>query len=206
MKSLIAYVFIPIFILFLSSSAYAMTHKNLKKSYHQSYQYEYEKKYTKAIKVLETVRKEYPNSYTVNLRMGWLYYLAEKYELAIQYYSKASKVIPESIEAHQGLANSFDAKGDYSKAKNSLYIIRSIDKNNYRANLLLVRIFKAQEKYSIAEQICIEMLKLYPIDASFLTELALIKNIKGDKKVSKKLFKNIIILDPTNSSAKQYLK
>jgi len=63
-----------------------------------------------------------------------------------------------------------------------------------------------QKKYDLAEKVSKKMLYIYPTDINFLTELGIIEYLKGSKKEAIKIFKNILILDPENSTAKKYVK
>ena len=49
------------------------------------------------------------------------------------------------------------------------------------------------------------MLVLYPTDVSLLTEFALIKLAKDNKADAKRLFNDVIVLDPENVTAKAQL-
>lgn len=62
-----------------------------------------------------------------------------------------------------------------------------------------------QGKYSSAEKVIRRMLRLYPTDVSFLTELAFVKIARGHGSSAKVVFGNILKLDPDNVIAKQQL-
>jgi len=66
-------------------------------AFSKSYQCEYNKDYEGAIKSI--LDKYDSKSYEVNLRLGWLYYKAEKFNESVQYYQNAIGMKPSSIEA-----------------------------------------------------------------------------------------------------------
>ena len=61
---------------------------DIKKAYYDSYNYEKMGDYKDAIKVLIPIYNKYPNGYTLNLRLGWLFYLSKKYQNALDHYKK----------------------------------------------------------------------------------------------------------------------
>jgi len=197
-------VFAVIFTYVLFS--YGMEYEDIKKSYYRSYQYEKVGDYQNAIKALSFVYNEYPDSYTINLRLGWLYYLAKKYANSIFHYQKAVKVAPYSVEAKLGYTLPLLAQSRFSDVEKVCYQILSIDYYNYYGNLRLSYVLRAQKKYKVAQEITLKMLTLYPTDVGFLTELAISKYYMGEKKEAYRLFKEILILDPENLTAKEFLK
>ena len=50
------------------------------------------------------------------------------------------------------------------------------------------------------------MLSLYPTDTLFLVELGKIYYFQGKKELAKKIFEDVLILDPNNIIAKEYLR
>ena len=80
-----------------------------------------------------------------------------------------------------------------------------VDPSNYLANLRLAYALRLQKKFDAAEQLLGAMLVLYPTDVSLLTEFALIKLAKDNKADAKRLFNDVIVLDPENITAKAQL-
>jgi len=193
-------------IIFLSFNAYSMDYEDIKRSYYRSYQYEKIGNYDNAIKALSFVYNEYPDSYTVNLRLGWLYYLAKKFANSIFHYEKAIKAAPYSIEAKLGYTLPLLAQQKFNDVEKVCYQILNIDYYNYYGNLRLAYALRIQKKYKIAIEVASKILAIYPTDVNFLTELAILKYLTGKKEEAKKLFKDILILDPENITAKEYLK
>ncbi len=192
------------FVLF--SFSFSMDYEKIKEAYHRSYQYEKMENYDDAIKVLLPVYKEYPDGYTINLRLGWLYYIAGKYANSIFHYEKAIKAIPYSLEAKLGYTLPLLAKKEFSRVEKVCYQILYTDYYNYYGNLRLSYSLRMQKKYDIALRVVNKMLYLYPTDINFLLELAILKKETGKDKEAEKIFKDILILDPENVVAKEFLK
>jgi tetratricopeptide (TPR) repeat protein len=192
-------------IIFSFSSLKAMTYVNIKKAYSTSYIHESKKNYTKAIKSLNQVYSEYPATYTVNLRLGWLYYLQKKYNDSQYHYEKAIKAMNYSVEARIGYTRPLIALGQFKKAESQCYIILKRDYYNYYGNLRLTRTLRYQKKYILAQYVVTKMLAFYPSDITFLIERALLNYHQGKKKKAKSLFYQILILSPYNKTALNYI-
>jgi tetratricopeptide (TPR) repeat protein len=193
-------------VFFLGNNAYALTDMGIYESYKSSYNYEKMYRYQDSIKALSPVYNDYKNAYTVNLRLGWLYYLNGNYSNAVFHYRNAVKAAPDNIEAKLGYMLPLLAQQKYSEAEEVGYKILKIDNYNYYGNYRLALALKNQKKYNLAEKIIIKMLFIYTTDTVFLTELASLKDLKGNQKEAVNIAKNIITLEPTNVYAANYLK
>ncbi len=183
-----------------------LTYEEIKKAYESSYRYEAVQNYEKAIHSLMPVYNEYPNGYTVNLRLGWLYYLWGKYRNSLEHYRKAMEVLPYSVEAKLGYMLPLMAQGKFSEVEKVAYQILQMDYYNYYANLRLAYALRMQKKYKLALEVCNKMLAVYPTDVSFLVELALAHIGLGNKDKAKLILGDVLILDPDNATAKELLK
>ncbi len=193
-----------ILLLVLVSSLYAITPEEIQEAYHKSFNYEQIEDYENAIRTLSPVLDEYPNGYTVNLRLGWLYYLLGRYANSIEHYQKAIQAVSTSLEAKNGLMLPMLAQNKYSDAAALAYQVVSVDYYNYYGNMRLAFSLRMQKKYDQAEQILNKMLAVYPTDVTFLTELALVKYNQGDSEKATKLMWDVQTLDPENETAKDY--
>ena len=199
-------VFFLIFLSFIFfTKVFALSINEIKNAYYNSYKYEIAGDYKDAIRSLMVVYKSYPNGYTVNLRLGWLYYLDRKYSNSIYHYKKAVKVMPYSVEAKLGLTLPLLAQGKFNSVEKICYQILNQDFYNYYANLRLVYVLRMQKKYDLAEKIVNKMLYIYPTDTKFLLELGILNYEKKNYNSAKKIFNDVLILDPENIKAKEYL-
>ena len=171
--------------------------ESIKNDYFKSYDYEQMGKYKEAIKVLAPLYKKYPKGYTLNLRLGWLFYLDKKYSNAIKYYKKASLINSYALDPKLGLINVYLTTERFKDAEVVAYELLKVDYYNYYANLYMVKALIAQAKYKTATKIINKMLALYPTDIKYLEQLAVVYKITKNPYLDR-LYEDILILDPNN--------
>ena len=179
---------------------------DIKGAYHSSFEYERAEAYQDAIRALAPVYEAYPNGYTVNLRMGWLFYLNGNFNNAVAHYEVARSAAPFALEPKLGQLLPLLAQGRWSAAESVAYEIVSVDHYNYYGNMRLVLALRMQEKFEPAYQITLKMAGAYPTDLTFLAELALLNDARGNKEEAVRLFTDLLILDPENETARNYFK
>ncbi len=177
---------------------------NIKETYEKSYNYEKMGDYKDAIKVLVPLLKKYPNGYTLNLRIAYLFFMNKNYSNAIKYYQKASMVMPYSLEPKLGLQRVYLAMGSYSKSIQEGSTVLKTDYYNFYGNYYLSRAFFYKKEYKNALSVVNKMLSLYPTSVLYLSDLGEIYWYV-DKKTAVKIFNDLLILDPNNVIAKEYL-
>ena len=188
-----------------TSHAAALTELEIRDAYHKSYRYERSQSYSDAIKALSPVITAFPQGYTVNLRLGWLNYLIGSYATARTHYEAAIKTAPDSLEAKLGHTLPLMAQERYDEAEIATKQVLRIDPSNYLANLRLAFAFRMLKKLDAAEDLLNRMLILYPTDISLLTEYALIKTARNQGVDARRVFNDILTLDPENVVAKAQL-
>lgn len=193
MKSVIAAIL-------LSSLVWA---ESIADAYAKSFTYEKMDKYEEAIKALVPLYRNYPNGYTLNLRLGWLFFLAKKYRNAIEYYQKASLILPASFEPRLGLCRVYLTTRSYEKAQTVAYGILKEDSFNYYANLYAASALLGQKRFEAAGTIAEQMLTRYPTDTAFLEILARSYSESNPQKAAE-IYRNLLILDPNNVSARLF--
>ena len=193
-------------LLLVSANLLALTDAEIREAYYKSYNYEKIQNYNDAINTLMPVYNEFPNTYTVNLRLGWLYYLSTNYANAISHYDRSIKISPYSLEAKLGRLLPLLAQHRYGEVEKEAFQILNVDYYNYYGNLRLAYALRMQQKFDVAVKITQKMLAIYPIDVQFLTEFALGKIGLGETDEAMAVFSNILILDPENVTAKSYLQ
>jgi len=183
-----------------------LSYEEIKKAYYRSYMYEKVRDYTNAIKALMPVYLSFPNGYTVNLRLGWLYYLAGKYKNSEYHYRKAITAIPSSIEAKLGLILPLKSQKRWDEVEKIAYEILKVDYYNYYGNLYLCEALESLKKLKLLEKVSRKMLYIYPTDVNFLAFLGKSYYYQGLKQKAISIFKDLLILDPENYIAKEFLK
>jgi len=192
--------------LFLSLEAKDLSLDVIKKAYSESYKNEALSKYTEAIRDLNEVHATYPETYTVNYRLGWLYYLNSNFANATEHLEKSLRYYPSSVEAMNVLNLILAARAEWKKVENQSSKVIQIDYYNYYANYWLGIAYKNQGKYELAIKNCRKMLATLPSNVTFLAELAANLYLSGEMSESKAIFDNVTVLDPNNETAKYFLK
>ncbi len=187
------------------NGAQSMNDTEIRDAYYKSYSYEKTQNYDDAIKAIMPVVSAYPQGYTVNLRLGWLYYLAGNYANSKTYYQAAIKIAPASIEAKLGYTLPLLAQERYEEAEAVTKEIIRIDASNYYANLRLAFALRMQKKLDAAEEVLNRALPLYPTDVKYLTELGLVKVAQDQCTAARRIFTDVLTLDPENVVAKEQL-
>ena len=182
------------------------TYANVEDAYKRSYSYEKRQDYENAIKSIMPVYKQYPMGYTVNLRLGWLFYLKKAYANSISHYNKAIQALPVSVPPKLGYTLPLIAQQKWAQAEQVLNQILKSDYYNYLANVRLSYVLRMQGKFELAARVSQKMLTFYPIDTTFLAEFALSKIALGDTEGAKLILNDILILDPENITARSILK
>jgi len=175
-------------------------------AYHRSMMYERVQKLDDAIKALALVFKSYPQAYTINLRLGWLHYLAGHHANSIEHYQRAIKAIPAAVEPRLGLALPLLAQQKYAEAEEVLMQVLRTDFYNYYGNLRLLAALRGQGKFEAARTVSLRMLGIYPADVTFLAQLAALESMLGDKERARNLYLSVYTLDPENVEARAYLQ
>ncbi len=184
----------------------ALSQTELEQAYLSSYQAERAGKYEAAMSALDAVSRDYPASYTLNLRLGYLNYLTKRYALALDHYSKASVAAPASVDPKLSKMTVLLAQFKYADAEQVGYQLVNIDYANYFGNLRLVYALRMQQKYELAEKVTSKMLAFYPIDASFMAEYGILKYATGNFDQSRRVFSDMLVLDSSNLLARDYIK
>ncbi len=179
--------------------ATAQTQKELQDAFSKSYTQESEKKYDDAIKTLTAVESE--QSYEVNLRLGWLYYLAGKNDKSITHYSACIKLMPSSTEALWGIINPYSVKEDWVSVEKTYFSILKLDPKNSTANYRLGLIYYYRKNYTTAKKYFDVSLNLYPFDYNSMLMSAWTSYFLGRMQEAKVLFNKVLLNQPNDSSA-----
>ena len=164
-------------------------------AFSESYLQEYNKEYSKAIEALDNVYDT--NSYEINLRLGWLYYLNADYVKSKIYYTNAMKLKPDSIEAKLGYVYPVYAAESWDELMKTYNSILIIDPYHYTANLKLSTMYYYQKDFWNAKKYSEILIKLYPFDYSNNLLLGKINLSLGNIILAKKYLNNALLYDPT---------
>ena len=194
-----------ILLLISSTLLFAININDIKKLYYKSYDYEKMQDYKDAIKVLIPLYNKYPKGYTLNLRLAYLFYLNKNYKNAIKHYKTASLYYPSSIEAKLGEMKTYYALSDFNNIlKIGNELLRS-DYYNFYGNYYEILGLIGIKDYKTAISITNKMIALYPTSVLYLSTLGEIYSLTNQKDKAKTTFENVLILDPNNVKAKEFL-
>jgi len=189
----------------IDSQARELTLAEITNSYYKSYTYEKSGNISDAIKAIQLIYNQYPKTYTVNIRLAYLYSLNKKYKNAEAHYKSATAILPSALTPKLGLINVYILSSQYELASKIGYQIIKLDHYNYYGNLKLAYILRVIGKYELSEKILLKMLLLYPSDASFLSELGYLRFNQNKWSEAKTIMRNVKIIDPENIAAQKVL-
>jgi tetratricopeptide (TPR) repeat protein len=175
----------------------------LEKAFSDSYTSEINGKYSQAVISLTKVYDK--NSYEINLRLGWLSYMAGQFTESITYYNHSINLKPLSIEARLGITYPASAMGNWTQVMEAYADILKIDPNNYTANLRLGQIYHNRAEYAKAETYFNVVLNQYPFTYDVVINSAWNNYFLGKFREASVLFNKVLMLNPGDQSAKDGL-
>lgn len=173
------------------------------KAFEMSYAYEKNYNYTSACQSLLEVYNE--KSYELNLRIGYLKYMAGQHTEAINYYNKAIALMPYAIEPRLGITYPLAANNKWDDVVNQYQAILKIDNKNTVVCYKLGTIYYNKKKYSQAYTLFERVVNLYPFDYDGLLMYAWCNYRLGKLPQAKLLFKKVLWISPNDKSANEGL-
>lgn len=207
-KTLPALLVFAIAIFYCSTGAFArdLPYGKIASCYYKSYGHEQHHRYRRAIQDLKPVYEAYPNTYTVNYRMGWLYYLNKNYRRALRHLNKALSILPHSLEVKNTITLVDAARHDWRRVEEESRRVIQTDPYNFTANYWYSRSLRMRHRYGSAIKVDRKMLAVFPTSASFLQELGINLFADHKQKESAAVFYDLKLLSPGNPTADTYLK
>jgi tetratricopeptide (TPR) repeat protein len=185
------------FMLLLSLAAFSQS--ALETVFATSYKAETAGKYSDGIKALKDVYDE--KNYELNIRLGYLHYMAGLFTESTTYYERAISLMPYSVEAKFGYVLPAAALGNWDKVLNQYLEIVKIDPQNTKANYRLGSIYYGRKDYTSALKYLEKVVNLYPFDYDGLILYAWANLQLGKTKEAKLLFEKVLWLSPRDKSA-----
>ena len=173
----------------------------IRQAYHDSIAAEQVENYGKAIDAMLPVLRAYPEAYTPNLRLGWLYYIDGRYRNSIVHYEQAIKAYSASLEARNGMMLPLLAQQKYAEVEQQAYHVLNVDYYNYFANLRLATALLGQKKFKLASDVALKMTTINPTSVAFMQLLAQSYQGQGEIDKAAAVFNDVAILDPGNQTA-----
>ena len=111
------------------------------------------------------------NSYEVNLRLGWLGYLAGSFTESKAYYTRAVSLMPYSVEARLGLVYPLAALGNMTEVVTQYEKILEIIPNYSLVLHRMGLIYYGKGDYEAARKYFDKVVNLFPFDYDALAML-----------------------------------
>jgi len=181
----------------------AQSNASVINAFSDSYTFETAAKYNDAITSITTIYDA--ESYEMNLRLGWLYYLAGQHTTAINYYEKAIKICPYAVEARFGYVLPASVIGNWESVKNQYLEILKIDPKNSKANFYVGMNYYNKKDYNTAYKYFEICANLYPFDYDSVMMLAWTNFQLGKLREAKVLFNKALLIRPNDKSATEGL-
>jgi tetratricopeptide (TPR) repeat protein len=182
-----------------------LSQADIAQAYAQSFSLENQAKYIEAAKALKQVYQKFQTTYTVNLRLGYLYYLAGQFANSQKHYQQAINAVPSAISPRIGIMNLYQTWGKSDQALSQGQAILKQDPFHYATNLRVASLLLAQQQGEAALTIYKTMLSLYPEDTSYLSAYAQGLWQMGWHQAAQDVAHNILVLEPNNTIAKNLL-
>ena len=173
--------------------------KALANAFSQSYDYEAIAKYDAAISSINTVYSA--TSYEINLRLGWLNYLAGKYKESVSFYQKAIALMPAATEPKWAIINPFTKLESWNDIEKTYLSILKLDPKNNTANYNLGLIYYYRKDYFSAKKHFDVSLNLSPFGYNNMLMSAWTNYFLGNKSQASVLFNKTLMYSPNDKSA-----
>ena len=169
-----------------------------------SYASENKKNYQQAINDLMAVYDD--KSYEINVRLGWLYYYLEAYEVSKKYYEIAVQINPNSVEGRLGLVLPASALANWDLVLEQYLEILKIDDLNSTVNYFTGLIFYNKSEFNSAEKYFEKVYQHYPFNYDTAIVLAITKQKLKKDNDAKNLYMKALLFYPGDQTALDGLK
>ena len=173
--------------------------KALIEAFSQSYNYEAIAKYEAAITSLNAFYSD--KSYEINLRLGWIHYLAGKNKESIGYYQKAIALMPAATEPKWAIINVYTKTENFNEIEKTYLSILKLDPKNATASYNLGLIYYYRKDYFSAKKYFDVALNLAPFGYNNLLMSAWTNYFLGNKNEASILFNKTLLYSPNDKSA-----
>jgi len=186
-------------LVFLLCATLQAQNKEIAAAFSRSYEYEIAKKYDAAIADFSNVYVA--TSYEMNLRLGWLYFLAEKNKESISYYLKAAANMPAATEPKWAIITVYTKTENWIEIEKTYLSILKLDTKNATANYNLGLIYYYRKNYVEAKKFFDVSLNQTPFGYNYLLMSAWTNYFLGNKSNASILFNKVLLYAPNDASA-----
>ena len=204
MEILKHFYWILIVFFYICNNINAQDFESIQRAFGESYAYEYSGEYSKAIQHLKDIYDE--ESYEINLRLGWLTYMAGFFTESVSYYQKSIELRNLSIEARLGIVYPASSLGNWEQVKMQYFEILKIDAQNSIAHYRLGSIYYGNEDYNNALKHFEIQVNHYPFSYDGLIMYAWTNYKLGKYREAEVLFNKVLMNRPNDKSAIEGLR
>ena len=172
---------------------------SLHEAFSKSYQLEAQGDFKLAANEIKVLYKE--ESYEINLRLGWLNYMAGNFNESIAFYKKAMELMPYADETKFGYIFPLSALGRWDEVIEMYKMILENSPHNTKAMYYLGTIYYNRSEFDKAIKQFKQIVDLYPFDYDGLLMYAWTNLKLGNKKEAKDLFQKVLLNKPNDTSA-----
>ena len=173
--------------------------KAVSTAFSQSYDYEAIAKYDAAITAINGVYND--KSYEMNLRLGWLNYLAGKNKESVGFYQKAIALMPAATEPKWAIITVYTKMENWNEIEKMYLSILKLDTKNAIANYNLGLIYYYRKDYFSAKKYFDVALNLAPFGYNNMLMSAWTNYFLGNKNEASVLFNKTLLYSPNDKSA-----
>lgn len=177
--------------------------KKQQDAFAQSYVMESRFNYKAAIGAIQKVYTE--NSYEMNLRLGWLYYLDSNQTASLSHYQKALLLQPNAIEPKFGVVYPLSIMGKWDEVIKQYESILKIDPNQTSALYRLGLIYYNRGQFEKAKTYTDKFYALYPFDYDAVMMSAWVNLMLGKNSEARTLFNKGLMISPADRMAQEGL-
>lgn len=171
----------------------------IQEAFSKSYVLETQGNYKSAADQIKAVYQE--GSYEINLRLGWLNYMAGNFNESIAFYKKSMALMPYADEPKFGYIYPLSAMGNWDKVIGVYDEILANSPHNTKAMYYLGIIYYNRRQFDKAIYNFKQIVDLYPFDYDGLLMYAWSNFQLGKKKDAKILFQKVLLNKPKDASA-----
>jgi tetratricopeptide (TPR) repeat protein len=188
-----------LFLLFRPAAFAQVNFLTMQEAFSKSYVLETQGNYKLAADQIKAVYID--NSYEINLRLGWLNYMAGNFNESIAFYKKSMALMPYADEPKFGYIFPLSALGNWDKVIGIYNEILANSPHNTRAMYYLGSIYYNRGQFDKAILNFKQIVDLYPFDYDGLLMYAWSNLQLGNKKDAKILFQKVLLNKPKDASA-----
>ncbi len=169
-----------------------------------SYTLEYELKYDRAAEVIKGLAES--GHEFARLRLGWLAYLAGRYNEALDHYNLVLRSNPNSLDGRLGLTLPLMAQKRWQDASDQIRLILNNSPWDYTAHARLLICQEALKQWSALEQHAREISAVWASDANALVYLARARAAQNNIAGAKQAYGQVLERIPQHVEALAFMK